>query len=217
MSGLARRFIRLARALPIAFTALFALIQFTPVTAGLARRMAIWDDPAPASGVLIVLGAEQHADGTLGIMSYWRCFYALRAWRTGRFSKVLVSGGPVQHPGPPEQPPPPLADSMAAFLQAMGVPAGDIVIERASSSTHLNAVNSVPLLRGLPGPYTLITSDYHTLRAQRTFRRAGLAVSSQPAPDILKRSSDWRQRFQCSAVLAEEWVKLGYYWWQGWI
>jgi uncharacterized SAM-binding protein YcdF (DUF218 family) len=212
---------RLARASAVVVTVIFTLVHLTPLTPWVAGRMAVWDDPPAAHGTLIVLGAEQNADGTLGIMSYWRCVYALRAWRTGQFSKLLVSGGASNHLIKPDDPTTPnplqLAGAMAEFLTALGVPKQDLIVEASSSSTHLNAIYSAPILRSLPGPYTLITSDFHTLRAQRCFRRAGIAVSSSPAPDILKRASDWRQRWQCSIVLAEEWVKLGYYWWKGWI
>lgn len=213
---------RLARAGAAVLAVVLALAHFTPLTHWVTRRMAIWDEPAAPHGTLIVLGAEQNADGTLGIMSYWRCVYAVRAWRTGQYSKLLVSGGASNHLIPPEDSAPPaaplqLAGAMAEFLTALGVPKDALIVESASTSTHLNASYSAPLLRSLPGPYTLITSDFHTMRAQRCFRRAGISVSSQPAPDILKRALDWRQRWQCSIILAEEWVKLGYYWWKGWI
>jgi uncharacterized SAM-binding protein YcdF (DUF218 family) len=106
---------------------------------------------------------------------------------------------------------------MAEFLKALGVPQDDIIVEEDSMNTNLNATFSAPLLHSLPGPYTLVTSDFHSLRARLCFRRAGIPVSSQPAMDILKRSNDWRQRWLCSIVLAEEWVKIIYYWWKGWI
>lgn len=220
MAQLKRWLIRLARTSWAAVAVIFAIVHLTPLIPRITRHMAIWDVP-PTRGVLIVLGAEQNADGTLGIMSYWRCIYTVRAWRTGRFSRVLVSGGGSNHlilPDDPRAPRPPLlANAMAEFLQALGIPKDVLIVESASTSTHLNATYSAPLLRALDGPYTLITSDFHTLRAQRCFRRAGIQVACWPSPDILKRFNDWRQRFPCSIVLAEEWIKLAYYWWQGWI
>lgn len=213
---------RLTRAAIAVVAVVFTLTQLIPVAPWITRRMAIWDEAAAPHGTLIVLGAEQNADGTLGMMSYWRCVYAVRAWRTGRYSRLLVSGGASNHVIPPETPtdapnPLQLAAAMAEFISALGVPKDALIVESASTSTHLNATYSAPLLRALPGPYTLITSDFHILRAQRCFRRAGIAVNCQPAPDILKRANDWRQRWQCSIVLMEECVKLVYYWWQGWI
>lgn len=218
MSQLRRWLIRLARTGSAALAVIFILVHLTPLTPRITRWMASWDIP-PTHGVLIVLGAEQNADGTLGIMSYWRCIYTVRAWRTGKFSRVLVSGGDSNPPPilPDDPRPPLLANAMAEFLQALGIPKDALIIESASTSTHLNATYSAPLLRKLDGPYTLITSDFHTLRAQRCFRRAGIEVASRPSPDVLKRFNDWRQRFPCSIVLAEECVKLAYYWWQGWI
>ena len=204
-----KRLIRLARTASVAVAILFVIVHLTPLTAWITLQMVTWDEEPKGGGVLIVLGAEQNADGTLGLMSYWRCIHAVHAWRTGKFSKVLVSGGPSNGTS--------LAGSMAEFLKAFGVPKADLILEAASTDTKLNAAFAAPLVRSLPGPYTLVTSDFHTLRARHCFRRAGIPVNCQPAPDILKRSNNWRHRWHCSIVLAEEWVKIVYYWWNGWI
>ena len=85
------RCIAVVRAVPMVLAITLAVVHFTPLIPWVVRRMAVWDEQ-PTRGVLVVLGAEQQTDGTLGLMSYWRCFYAAEAWRHGQFSRILVSG-----------------------------------------------------------------------------------------------------------------------------
>lgn len=195
------------------------MIHTTGLVGWVARRMTEWG-PEPRTGILIVLGGEQLSDGTIGLMSYWRCVYAANAYKGGQFEKVLVTGGASNYldEARPGQPPPPrLGLVMRQTLEAMGVPGEKIAVELESSSTHLNALASARMLSGERGPFTLVTSDYHTYRAARCFRQAGLAVECWPAPDVIKRSLDWTQRLSGAVTLAEEGVKIVYYRWQGWI
>lgn len=214
------RCIAVVRAVPMVLAITLAVVHFTPLIPWVVRRMAVWDEQ-PTRGVLVVLGAEQQTDGTLGLMSYWRCFYAAEAWRHGQFSRILVSGrgsAPADAALTGQPVPPTLAESMRVFLIAAGVPAAAILTEVASVDTHQNAVYSVALLKQMTGPFTVLTSDFHSWRAQRCFRRAGLTVSSWPAPDVIKRyASGWSYRLASAALVAEEWTKLAYYYWKGWI
>jgi uncharacterized SAM-binding protein YcdF (DUF218 family) len=202
--------------LPLIFTVAMSVIHLTPLVPWLAGQWTEWG-PEPKRGVLIVLGGEQLSDGTIGLMSYWRCVYAAGLYRHGEFSKVLVSGGVGGEGGAQA---PRLGAAMRQALEAMGVPGDRIVVEDQSSSTHTNAQNAARLLgerAADDGPFTLVTSDFHTYRAAACFRRAGLAVSCWPVPDVLKRSLDWTQRLSCARALAEEGVKIIYYRWQGWL
>jgi len=105
----------------------------------------------------------------------------------------------------------------AAAAREMLVAADAIHLETKSRSTRENALYSAPLLETLPGRKVLLTSDFHVFRARRSFARAGIDVSVQPVPDVLKRSNRWLSRWSCFVELAEETVKIGYYWARGWI
>jgi len=72
-------------------------------------------------------------------------------------------------------------------------------------------------LRNTPGRKVLLTSDYHTFRAWRAFRKAGLNVQPRPFPDAGKRFNDWRQRWPIFLQLAGETGKILYYRARGWI
>ena len=157
--------------------------------------------PEPKEGILIVLAAEQHFDGRIGPISQQRCQQTVDLFRKGQFSRILVSGGASNRRKPP------LAEVMYDFLEAAGVPGEMILVESASTSTRLNAVQSAKLLSDLRGPFILITCDYHVFRAKLCFRRCGIAVIPWTLTD----------QYRSGMTLAKEAGKILYYWIRGWI
>jgi uncharacterized SAM-binding protein YcdF (DUF218 family) len=188
-----------------------ALLYVTPVVPSVTRVLTDrWD--GPAGDVLIVPGADQLGDGTLGLGSYWRALYAVRAWRTGNYKRIVFSGGRTGWSESPS-----LAAEMGRFAISLGVPADAITLEERSLSTRENALFTAELVRSWPGSMVLMTSDYHMLRSRLTFERAGLAVRAAPVPDVGKRWNRWPSRWECIWTVAVELAKLGYYRTRGWI
>lgn len=209
MKGAGQRLLGALRAACYVFTGLFVAVHVTPVVPWVAAWLS--DDWRGTQGdVLIVLAADQLGDGTLGISSYWRAVYAVRAFRAGNFRTVVVSGRTTA-PGPS------LAAQMAEFMAALGVPRDRIVLEERSWNTRLNALYTTALVRDWPGKKVLLTSDFHMRRARRCFRKAGLEVEPAPFPDVMKRFNHPLDRWGCAWVVGVELVKLGYYWGRGWI
>lgn len=161
--------------------------------------------PQPRGAVLIVLGGDVASNGMLGETSYWRSLFAVLTWRSSSFREVVLSGD--SHSTLP----------MRDFLVCQGVPAEAILIEGRSTSTHENALFTAQFVRDIPGPYVLLTSDYHMWRAHRAFTKAGLVVTPAPFSDVLKSFSDPRWRWSGCMVLATETVKIAYYWVRGWV
>ena len=179
----------------------------TPLVTWWAGQLAgDWDNPYGQT--LLVLAGSALEDGLLGESSYWRSVYAVRAWRAGGFLQVVISGGPPRQPA---------AEAMRRFLIAEGVPADKIRFEAESSSTRENALNMARLLAGDTTVKVLLTSDYHTFRASRAFRRAGVEVLPLPFPDAIKRGHAWINRPAIFASLSIESAKIVYYRWRGWI
>lgn len=155
--------------------------------------------------MLVVLTADGFDSSLLGEGSYWRSVYAILAWREGGFKRMILSGGP---------------DSTAAmrdFLVCQGVPAAAVAIEGESFSTRESAIHMAQFARSFPGPYVLLTSDYHMWRASRAFQKAGVQIQPRPFPDAGKRFNQWTARWQVFLELAIETVKIGYYRLRGWI
>ena len=129
----------------------------------------------------------------------------MHVWRNAHFDRILLSGD-----GRSTVP-------MRDFLIAGGIPVAAIRLEDKSSSTRENALFSSQMSAEIPGPYVLLTSDYHMWRAHRAFTKAGLTVTPMPSPDALKRLNDWRSHVGISVDLIEETGKIAYYWARGWI
>ena len=185
------------------------LLQVVPLVPAIANRLVDrWDDPQ--GEVLVVLGADMLGDGTLGLGSYWRAVYGVRAYRKHPFRKVIVCGGTA---GSNRS----VAAAMAEFMRALGVPREVLVLEGKSRSTRENALFTKELLSGESRRVVLVTSDFHMWRSRRVFEKVGLEVVAMPFPDVGKRWSGWTQRWQCGWDVSGELVKIGYYWMKGWI
>jgi uncharacterized SAM-binding protein YcdF (DUF218 family) len=199
-----------ARLLCVVVTAIVLILQFTPVTRWYATKLAgNWTDSD--GEVLIVPAAEEESQNILGLTSYWRCVYAIRAWRGGHFRKLVLSGGPQAGGDEPR------AEVMRRFLVANGIPQSAVVTETRSLTTRENAVFTAQLISAWPGRKVLLTSDYHMFRAVRAFRAAGLDVVGRPFPDVIKQfNSPWNREY-CAFTLATETVKIAGYWWKGWL
>jgi uncharacterized SAM-binding protein YcdF (DUF218 family) len=198
-----RRLLRIILILLASLGGLVAAVTIAPPCWYVKLLAGPW--PEPRGAVLIVLGGDVMDNGMLGETSYLRSLFAVLTWRGGSFRQVVLSG-----------------DSgttlpMRDFLVSQGVPASAILIEGRSTSTHENALNTAQFVRDIPGPYVLLTSDYHMWRAHRAFAKAGLAVTPAPFSDVRKLFSDPRWRWTGFVVLAGETVKIVYYWARGWV
>lgn len=184
------------------------LVTATPCTTWWAQQMA---GPVYASGgdILIVLAGSTVDGQYLGESSYWRCIYAVLAWKQGQFSRILISGKASTGT--------PAAVLMRNFLVAHEVDAAAIIVEPESTSTRENAQRSALLLAGMTGRKVLLTSDYHMSRALAVFRREGIAVEPLPAADAGKRSSRWQGRWPAFLDLCVESGSWIWYRLHGWI
>ena len=183
--------------------ALLLLVTLLPPRWYVNQLAGVWTDSRGAT--LIVLGGDKLDGQLLGITSYWRSIYAVRAWKDGGFGHLILSGKTD------------ITAPMRDFVVAEGVPASAVVIEDRSNSTRENALFTAAVARQFPGPYVLLTSDYHMWRAHRAFQKAGLTVAPRPFPDALKRMNQWSARWSIFIELLLESAKIGYYWARGWI
>jgi len=161
-----------------------------------------WRDES--GDVLIVLGGDIVAPDIIGQTSYWRSVYAVRAWHTGGYHRIVVTGENI-------------APLMKEFITSQGVPPQVVLVENAATSTRENALNVAALLRGDTSRKVLLTSDFHMRRALGAFRRAGVDASPLAIPDAHKRLNDWTQRWSIFWMLLQETAKVAYYKAHGWV
>ena len=95
------------------------------------------------------------------------------------------------------------AEVMANYLHTRyGIAARRMALERQSTSTALNIANSLPILRAhgiMPtDPVVIVTSDFHTLRAQAIAQHQGLAsvmMMDAPTPPVMRPAVWLREYF----------------------
>ena len=98
---------------------------------------------------------------------------------------------------------------MGNYLRAQGLDPARILQEERSTSTELNLQYSLPLLQaqglGLDSAVAVVTSDFHTLRAQRIAQKIGytraLAVAA-PTPLYIRYNAWLREYF----AMASSWL-----------
>ena len=202
---LLRRLSRAFVAASVGLTILTLLVYLTPLVPWYARALSgPWNDPD--GDILIVLSSESEPGDIIGLESYWRSVYAIRAWRAGHFRTVVVSGG---HTPNGERS---MAAVIGQFLASNGIPKDRIFLEQRAASTRENALFTGQLIAGWAGRRVLLTSDYHMFRARRAFEAAGVPVTPLPFPDILKRATGIQERGSCFWALCVETLKIAFYW-----
>jgi uncharacterized SAM-binding protein YcdF (DUF218 family) len=202
---------RIFKSAAACFVLLLILLYTSPlvpaVTTWLIGR---WEEPK--GDVLIVLGGDQLNDGTIGMESYWRSIYAVRAFRTGGFQRIVVTGGSGGHQSSVS-----IARAMSDLMVGLGVPRDAITLEERSKSTRENALFTAGIVSGWPGIKVLLSSDIHMRRAHATFAHVGLDTVPAPIPDIVKRWNNWVERWACIWEVALACVKYAYYAMKGWL
>ena len=88
---------------------------------------------------LLVLGAPSADDGSVGIEQKWRMDEAIREFRRGRASHLIVSGGAVFNHFIEAQ-------AMARYALQCGIPPQVLIEEPASRDTLENIVNSEAIM-----------------------------------------------------------------------
>jgi uncharacterized SAM-binding protein YcdF (DUF218 family) len=99
----------------------------------------------------------------------------MRAWelyRDGPPCLVIVTGAGTPEAGS-------VADVMAAWLQDVGVPEADILVEGQARNTAENAELTLQLLRarGIDDGIVMVSTATHLWRAERNFRNRGVVVT----------------------------------------
>jgi len=126
---------------------------------------------APTRPYAIVLGNRVFPDGSPSDELAARLETALALHRAGRAGKIVVSGMVHENYDEPR--------AMAAWLEARGVPAGDIVRDAGGHRTAATMADAAAL--GIRSAL-IVTQEYHLPRALYFARHAGIDALGVPSP-----------------------------------
>lgn len=163
--------------------------------AALLERPLVVREPLSQLDAIVVLGAPLAADGRLTPVLEERVAAAHALWQQGGAPRIVATGGTTHGAALPE------AAAIAEALAARGV--ADVLVESASRTTaenaHLTAALVAPL--GIRSVW-IVTQPFHTRRAVRLFRCAGLDAHGWPAGS--RRELRWllREYASWAALLA---------------
>ena len=169
----------------------------------------------PQSDVVIVLGGVAADLGNPAT----RIMHALRIYRAGKASLIVISGGNRQKAGIPE------SQLIADLLVELGAPRSALILETGSRNTRENAVDTAAIFKehgwrnGL-----LVSSGAHMPRALAAFQKVGVSVTpaatdihagSSLFPTVLYLLPDvWALAQTMSAI--KEMIGLWVYRYRGW-
>lgn len=151
-----------------------AFLGYSWLYGRLARR-------GPVGGAVVVLGAGL-IEGRVTPLLAGRLARARELYDQGRAAggaPVLVTSG-----GQGADEPVPEGRAMADWLVERSVPAEHVLVENRSRTTRENLLLSreVVTRAGVVGPVTVVTSDYHALRAGILMRTLGVPGQAVGAP-----------------------------------
>jgi uncharacterized SAM-binding protein YcdF (DUF218 family) len=194
---------RLLLAAACVIGATWMIVTLTPALKWWLRPLSQpWDDAR--GDTLIILGAGAHEDGSVDYHSYLRALHAVQLLRVNGFQRIFVTGVGA-------------APAIRTYLIHAGVSPDRITVDTTARSTRENAEAARRAVGDAPGTKVLLTSDYHTFRAWRVFRKAGMNLKTSPAPDAGKRVNSWSERSTVFLDLCVETCKIVYYKLRGWM
>ena len=165
-----------------------------------------------AGQAIVILGGSvepphsYYPYSVLGRDTFQRCLKAAWLYRSGLRLPMLTTGAGVAEP-------------MADFLASQGVPRQLIWVENHSHNTHENALYSSSVLRAHNvSRVVLVVEAKAILRAERSFKKYGIAVS--PAPSAYTRVTTLLPNstaIRDNGDTLHEFGGLVYYWARGWI
>lgn len=138
------------------------------------------DETGRNAPVMIVLGAKLWADGPSPALQR-RLDKAYDYWQDHPALEIIVSGG--QGADEPE----PEAQAMADYLEARGVPEGQLHLEDSSTNTSENLQYSMEIMVELgydpaDTPVIVVSNRFHLARVRLLCGRYGLEADTLGAP-----------------------------------
>ncbi len=168
---------RPSRIILIIVVAYAAGILLTPVAQWAAAALAV--QPKAGSGdTIVLLSSGAFRSGELPGSGWRRVIQSMLLYREGRAPRIIVCGGSISLTGAP------YGQVYADWLQRLGIPADDIIIDTGSRGTYEN-VEQAALIMQEHGWKTglLVTDPLHMRRALQQTADSGVVFIPAGWPD----------------------------------
>ncbi|MDP2684289.1 MAG: YdcF family protein [bacterium] len=181
------------------FSILLLIIAFTGVNKLLVSPLEINEEPVKADVIIVLGGGVVKDTRSLPWSVQERARKGIELYRADYANNMIVAGGLVKGASYTE------SEIMRAYAEFLGVAPGDIFEEKSSSSTYENAVFSkVIMSENNWHTALLVTSDYHTQRACKTFKKLDIEVICLSAPpDAGFEDSAFRKLIDSKSIVRE--------------
>ncbi|MFA5052202.1 MAG: YdcF family protein [Patescibacteria group bacterium] len=189
---------------------LLLVATYTPLNTLLVKPLVHDDQPIP-SDVIIILGGGINTDThSLPWGVEERVAKGVSLFKDGYAPKIIVSGGITHYGGESE------SEVMAPYAEMLGVPAEEIIQEDRSKDTHTNALYSTEIMRDHGWQRAIIvTSDFHSSRACRIFKKVTLNIICVAAPQNPVFTGDPYRNVLDFRVIVREYAAWVYNWLRG--
>jgi uncharacterized SAM-binding protein YcdF (DUF218 family) len=187
------------------------VIVFTPLTAYMLKPLEVKEDIRKAD-VIVVLSGGIDKGRFLNLVSSQRMARGAQLYFEGRAKKILFSGG-IPKKGE-------VAESavMAQEAKRLNIPAGDILVEKRSQSTHEKIVEVKKMTEALHWKSLILVTSYSNMkRSLMGFEYAGFKVYPAPADPYEKYADGPLERLSLFNELIHEYLGIIYYKIKGWI
>lgn len=207
----------------VAFTAVLIFIMYTPFANYAVAPLVVGGGELIKTDAIVALGGGAYGNGTLNAASSERMLRAVMLYRKGWAPRIIFSGGTIvgdmkkivhtviktnraSDIGVVD------ADIMKETAVSLGVPAGDIVVDGASTNTQENLKNVKTYMEqnGLKS-CIIVTSSTHIYRAVRIARRLGINFIASPSDDYTRYMTGAVGRLQLFRIAAWEYSALALY------
>ncbi|MCE0723003.1 MULTISPECIES: YdcF family protein [Legionella] len=160
------------------------------------------NDEKKQADVILVLGAKAYRNNAYNLCLVARIKHAVDLYKAGYAPKLLFSGGTDTEDGANE------AQTMKQIALSLGVPAKDILLESASTSTYENFLFSKKIVQTNKfKSIMLVTEPFHAPRAILVAQKLGIKVISSPAV----KSTCWTKNKYLSRYFLKEPLAILYY------
>lgn len=127
------------------------------------------------SDAILALGARSYIDGKYNPCLKARVEHAVNLYKAKYADKILVSGGIDKEDNVSE------AETMKKIAVNLGVPSNNILLEKSSTSTYENLLNSQKVLKTAKlNSIIIVTEPFHSARVALVADKLGLKHTISP-------------------------------------